>query len=168
MRRLAASLVLLAAACGPAGPEAPSPGAPALICDADVCLAYPGDWAAEPGVGYIGFSHPSAPDDVTASTALVNMEAIAAAAGVAWPVPAEDVVRAFWQLIEDADAGELGAIERRQGGSIESFGTSEGLRLWHLLVPVDTTRAIAVEVRAPNATWESHAEVFFSEVVPAP
>lgn len=166
MRRLPVSVLLLVSACGSAEPDAPPPGATELICDDEICIVYPGDWEAEPGDGYIGFSHPSAPESALATAAVVNMEAIAGAAGLAWPVSAEDVERAFWQLIEEADAGDLGTIERRQGGSIESLGSSEDLRLWHLLVPIDSTHAIGVEVRGPNRTWESHAAVFFSDVRP--
>lgn len=167
IRALAGAVVLLAA-CAGSGPEAPSPGPPEVACGAEVCVAYPGDWDVEEGDGYLGFSHPAAPEQALATAAVVNMEAIATAAGTTWPAPPEDVARAFWQLVEEGGGGELGALERLQGGLIESSGSSDGLRVWHLLVPIDATFAIGVEMRGPNGTWDSHADVFFSDVFPAP
>ncbi len=32
--------------------------------------------------------------------------------------------------------------------------------MWHRLAPVGGERGIGVEVRAPNSSWEPHADVF--------
>ncbi len=165
MKRLVAGLWIVVAACGASGPDAPPPGEAEVACLDEFCITHPGDWTVDPGVGYIGFTHPSAPDRALATIAIVNMEGIVVNAGGVWPAASDDTARAFWQLLEEADVADFVSLERRVGGSIESFGTYEDGRLWHLLIPMDSTHAIGLEVRAPNNSWKSHVDIFFADVV---
>jgi len=164
MKRLLLAVVVVAASCASNGPAAPAPGSPDVACVDDFCIVYPGDWEAAPGVGYVSFTHPTAPDRAMATISILNMEGVVVNAGGVWPTTPDEVARAFWQLLEEAEVADLVRLERRVGGSVESFGSYQDGRLWHLLIPVDATRAIGVEVRGPNNSWETHADVFFSNV----
>lgn len=159
---LLAALVL--AGCGASGPDAPAVDAVERVCSGELCIDHPTGWEVETGPGYIGFLHPDAPEKAKATVAIVSMEAIATNAGTSWPAPAEDVARAFWTLLDQGGVGSLVTIERLTGGSIRTLGTYEGGAMWHLLVPLDGSDAIGVEVRAPNRTWDDHADVFFRDV----
>ena len=92
------------------------------------------------------------------------MEALVEGAGGSWPAPTEEVVRSFWQLLEEADVATFVRMERLTGGAFRSEGNYEEGRLWHLLIPGTQSGGVGVEVRGPNATWQSHADVFFSDV----
>lgn len=159
------ALVFVVAGCASTGPDAPDPQTAETACIDAFCIDHPGDWDVEVGDGYIEFRHPLAPDVAKATAALINMEAIATAAGGTWPATPEDVSRAFWLLVEEGDGAELATIERIPGGSIRTFGSQAEGRLWHLLLPVESATAVGVEVRGPNSTWEAHADVFFGGVV---
>jgi hypothetical protein len=74
-------------------------------------------------------------------------------------------VRSFWQLLEEADVATFERMERLTGGAFRSEGSYEDGRLWHLLIPGNGNRATGVEVRGPNASWSTHADVFFGDVV---
>jgi hypothetical protein len=156
--------LLVAVACS-TGPTAPAVTDTDIACIEELCLLYPVGWEVETGDAYIAFSHPAAPGRALATAAPVNMEALVENAGGSWPAPTEDVVAAFWQLLEEADVATFGHMERLTGGSFRSEGSYEDGRLWHLLIPGEGSRAVAVEVRGPNASWEDHADLFFSAVV---
>lgn len=162
MRRWVIVLVVgVLGACGSSGPDGPVIEGVERVCHEGLCIDYPMGWEVDTGPAYIGFQHPEAPEEARATIAVVSMEALATQAGISWPVPAEDVSRAFWTLLDQAGVGSLVKIERLTGGSIRTLGTYEEGAMWHLLVPLEGTNAIGVEVRAPNRTWEEHADVFF-------
>ncbi len=93
------------------------------------------------------------------------MEGLITATGGTWPRTTDDVVRALWELLDDGNA-ELGSLRLLSDGSVRSFGTFGGGRMWHRLAPVGGERAVGVEVRAPNSSWESHADVFLDGLEP--
>ena len=73
-------------------------------------------------------------------------------------------MRAFWQLLEEADVAGFERMERLTGGVFRSEGSYENGMLWHLLIPGTGTRAVGIEVRGPNRSWETHANIFFGNV----
>lgn len=157
--RLAVVILLVVAACS-AGPDAPPVGAPETVCTGNFCVDYPSDWeVVEVGVDFAVFRHPSGEDEVIASVGQVNMELLATEGGRSWPQTTDEVVRAFWQLLASEDA-ELGALRLLVDGSVSSFGALKGGWLWHRLVPIGASRAVGVEIRGPNRSWEDHADVF--------
>ncbi len=163
MRRLLLAALVVSAACS-SGPTAPPIDETEIACIEEFCISYPVGWEVETGEGFISFSHSAAPGVALATAAPVNMEAIVENAGGSWPAPTDEVAAAFWQLLEDAEVAELARVERLTGGSFRSEGSHEDGRLWHLLVPTSGTEAVAVEVRGPNTSWETHADVFFGGV----
>ncbi len=170
MHRLAVLVAsaLVVAACA-SGPSAPPIDGRDVACADTVCIAYPSGWEViETGPDFIRFQHPSAPNVALATVGPTNMEAVVVQAGGTWPARPVDVVEAFWRLLEETGVGELATTTPVGDGAVRSMGAYEGGRLWYLLVPTGTSRAIGVEVRGPDASWESHADVFFSEVVPIP
>lgn len=165
-RRLVALLVvaLLVTGCG-SGPSAPPITSVRTECASDFCVDFPSDWTVvELGADFLTLSHPAAPDVIQATVGQVNMEGIVGADGMAWPQPIDVVVRSFWNLIDDGDA-ELATLSPQEDGSLESFGTFRGGRLWHRLSPVSGVHAVGVEVRAPNSTWAEHAETIMGSLV---
>ncbi len=159
----ALGVVALSVACS-AGASAPPVAEVAEICGAEFCVGYPAGWEpAEVGVGFISFSHPDVPSAV-ATVGSVNMEAVVNNAGGSWPVAARDVVDHLWRLLDGGQA-ELLRVDLTPDRSYDSVGRIEGGRLWHRLVPITATRAWGVEMRAPNASWESHAAVFRQNLV---
>jgi hypothetical protein len=157
---LAAVLALASCGGGDSGPDAPPVGATAVACAADFCVEYPSTWMVEEGETYLAFSHPLDPDRVLASAGPVDMAALVEAAGGTWPAPAEDAVAAFWSLIGGGDAAVDEIVTA--GDGVRSEGRIESLRMWYLLVPTGGGDAIGLEVRAPNRSWQGHAEVFRS------
>ena len=95
-------------------------------------------------------------------------EALTTAAGQQWPATTETVMESFWALIEESGEGELIRTERLVGGAIRSWGTHSTGTMWFLLVPVDGSEGIGVELRGPNGSWETHADFVFPTVVPLP
>jgi len=170
VRRLltvAVAILVLAAACS-AGPAAPPVTGETSICDDVACLTYPDGWeVVEVGDTFIRFTHPADPEHLHATISPTNMEGVVTEAGGTWPALPADAVRAFWALLEETGAGRLGALRPVPGG-IRSVGTYGKGRMWFLLLPTDATHAIGVEVRAPNRSWETHADVFFSHVTTLP
>lgn len=116
------------------------------------------------GCKFIAFAHPDALEQALATVGPLNMQALVEGAGGSWPAPTEEVVRSFWQLLEEADVATFVRMERLTGGAFRSEGNYEEGRLWHLLIPGTQSGGVGVEVRGPNATWQSHADVFFSKV----
>ncbi len=92
------------------------------------------------------------------------MEAIVEGTGGTWPVSPEDTTRAFWSLLEEADAGTFERSVRRVGGAIKSWGTHTDGEMWHLLYPIEGSRAVGIEMRAPNDSWETHADIVFDSL----
>jgi hypothetical protein len=159
----AIGLSLVTFACGGATP-APPVGATDVVCSDEFCAAYPVSWTlADSGAAFLSFQHPSAPDDVIATVGRVNMEGLVVANGGQWPAAPRQVVETFWGAIDGGNA-ELGRIEFRPDGTVESFGVFAGGRMWTRLLPTDAVRAVGVEVRAPDSTWEDHARVFLDGV----
>jgi len=163
MRFIGVALLLVVAACSSA-PAAPIVEDVELGCVDEFCIVFPVGWEMEAGDSYLAFSHPAAPGQAAATISPVNLRALVESAGGSWPAATEDVVRAFWQLLEDADVGSLERLERLTGGAFLSEGAYEEGRLWHLLIPGAGNRGLAVEVRGPNASWKPHADVFFSDI----
>ena len=136
------------------------------MCIQLLCITYPDGWeVVEEGVGFVTFSHPDAPEQALATVGPVNMEALVENAGRSWPASIEEVVRSFWQLLEEADVATFDRLQRLTGGAFRSQGSYEEGRLWHLLIPGNGNRAVGVEVRGPNPSWQTHADVFFGDVV---
>ncbi len=144
------------------GPAAPPVGAPAVHCFADVCAAHPPDWDVEVGDTFLAFTHPFDPERVLGSVGRVNLRALIESAGGAWPAPPEEAVRAFFTLLgENQDAALEEGPTRLPDGSVEAAGRLEGLWLWYRLIPgADGDRGIGVEVRAPNRSWQVHADAW--------
>ncbi|MFO7699220.1 MAG: hypothetical protein R6W79_01255 [Acidimicrobiia bacterium] len=159
------ALVLVAAACS-SGPTAPDVEPIDRVCTEAFCLDIPAGWGDEVGDTHIAFRHELAADDTFLTASVVDMEAIVTAAGGTWPVPPDEVVEAFWALLEDVDEGSLIRTERQVGGAIRSWGRHSTGDMWHVLVPVEGSIAIAVELRGPNTSWEDHADVVFPSVEP--
>ncbi len=136
------------------------------MCNEAFCIDVPAGWGDEVGDTHVAFHHELAPDSTFLTASMVDMEAIVTAAGGTWPVPPDEVVEAFWALLEDVDEGSLIRTERQVGGAIRSWGRHSTGDMWHVLVPVDGSVAIAVELRGPNASWEEHADVVLPSVEP--
>lgn len=157
------ALALLAAACG-GGPDAPVVAASEQVCIDDFCVDYPVGWSvAETGERFVSFTHPDSVD-VLATVGRVNLEGIAVNAGATWPVAPRDVVDLLWSILDGGDA-ELANVTLEQGGVFDSWGFISTGRLWHRLVPVTPSKGIGVEIRAPNSSWEQHADVFRSSLI---
>lgn len=169
MRRLTSALALLlaivGAGCGSSGPTAPEVGDLETLCGSNFCVEFPASWdVVEATTDFISLAHPLAPDEVVATVGQVNMEGIVGADGKQWPQNTDTVVRSFWNLI-DGGGAELATVRPLRDGSVETFGTFAEGRLWYRLTPLDGTRAIGVEVRGPNSSWGSHAEVIMGSLV---
>jgi len=163
----AAVLGLVLAACGN-GATAPTVSGTDLECTATFCATYPADWSVvDAGDSFLSFSYTEAEDDVIATVGRVNMQSLVEANGGDWPASLQGVVETFWGAIDGGDA-ELGRLEFRDDGSIESFGVFASGRMWTLLLPTDAIRGVGVEVRAPNSSWEDHARVFLDGVTVLP
>lgn len=168
MRRFIVVLVVFAAACSQ-GVPAPSVDAVETVCTDAFCIDVPSGWqVTERGPTYVSMSHASDPADTFLTAGLIDMEAIVTASGGSWPVPTQDVVVAFWSLIEDAGVGSYTRSERMIGGGVRSWGDHETGVMWHLVYPLSGSAAIGVELRAPNDSWEPHADVVFASVTPEP
>lgn len=169
MTRLAAIAVALAlgvAACA-SGVSAPAVGSPETMCTASFCVDVPAGWSGEIGESYVSMHHELDPEHTFLTVGEINMEAIVTSAGGAWPVGTDEVVRSFWVLLEDAGVGSFERSERMVGGAVQSWGDHQTGRMWHLVFPVEGSRAIGVELRAPNESWETHADAVFASVQPA-
>jgi hypothetical protein len=126
----------------------------------------PVGWSGEATDSFIAFHHDVLPDGTFLTANTVDMEAIVTAAGGTWPATTEQVVEAFWQLLEDVGEGEVTGIQRMVGGAYRSNGTHSTGDMWYLLVPVSGSVGIGVELRGPNASWETHADAIFPSVTP--
>jgi len=167
-RGVAAVVVALMVSACSSGPAAPETSPASTVCTESFCADIPIGWGDEIGDTYIAFHHEVLPDGTFLTANVVDMEAIVVAAGGTWPVTTDEVVVAFWSLLESVDEGELRRTERQVGGAIRSWGSHSTGDMWHLLVPVSGTAAIGVELRGPNDSWESHADAVFPTVVAVP
>lgn len=156
-------ILLLVSACS-SGPDAPTVAGGDEVCAETFCITVPDGWSYEVGETYVSAAHPVAPENTFLTAGVINMEAIVVNAGGTWPAPTADVTRAFWKLLEDAGAGEFERAARVVGGAQRSWGTHADGQMWHLVYPTGPTTAIGIELRAPNDTWESHADFVFGSV----
>lgn len=163
MKRLIAVGLIAAAGCS-SGVAAPDVGDVTTACAAEFCLDVPQGWVVVDGGDYLSGSHEDDPDNTALTAAVIDLEAIVKASGGPWPVPTADVSRAFWTLLEQADVGRFERSSRMVGGAERSWGTHEDGRMWHLVFPTGATSGIGVEIRAPNDSWEAHADAIFDSV----
>lgn len=159
------ALALLIGSCS-SGPAAPPVGAVSQVCTSAFCLDVPDGWSGEIGETHIAFHHEILPEGTFLTANTVDLEAMVTAAGGQWPVGVDDAVRAFWTLLDDAGEGTFSRMERMLGGAYRSWGTHTTGDMWYVIVPVQGSVGIGVEMRAPNGTWEPHADVVFASVVP--
>lgn len=164
MRSALLAFALVVGACAASEP-APEPGEAVSECTETFCFGYPSSWTAEAGEDFANLAHESE-DEAVASVGSLNMEGVVTATGGSWPAPAEDASRAFWELLDDLGSASLQSVATQPDGSVVSQGTLDGRRLWHRLIPLDGSRAIAVEVRAPNESWQQHADVILDGLSP--
>ena len=127
-------------------------------------MQVPVGWGDEVGESYVSFHHEASPEDTFLTANAIDMEAIVTAAGGSWPVPPEEVVVAFWTLLEEVDEGRLIRTERMVGGAIRSWGRHSTGDMWFLLVPGVGSSGVGVEIRGPNDSWEAHADAVFPTV----
>ena len=152
------ALILALGACS-SGPPAPPIAAIANVCASEICVDYPDGWdVAEVGGNFISFTNPAS-SEVVATVGPVNMEAVVAGAGGAWPQAPRNVVDDLWRLIDGGEA-ELVQVELAAGGALDSWGLISTGRMWHRLVPLTATEAWGIEIRGPDGDWEPHADVF--------
>ncbi len=163
MRRVIVIGLLFVSACS-AGPGAPGVRETETVCNELFCVDVPQGWEAEIGETYLSFNHELDPDHTFLTVGKVDMEAIVEGAGGTWPVSPEDTTRAFWSLLEEADAGTFERSVRRVRGAIKSWGTHVDGEMWHLLYPIEGSRAVGIEMRAPNDSWETHADTVFDSL----
>ncbi len=170
MRRLFVLLLILMAACSTGGGvEAPPVSGTEIACMSRGCVTYPAGWTVEVGDDYVSLNHPADPDLVLGTLGLVDMEGLVEAAGGTWPASPVQVIDAlFFLLGEDQDADLDGRPLLADDGSASAVGRIEDLRFFYRLVPLEGTTALGIEVRAPNGSWASHADVMLGGVEPLP
>ena len=170
MPRWWVALVLVAAACSAtdAGPQAPSPQPGETVCTAQACASIPAGWTIEVGDDFISFTHPDDPQRILGTVGGVDPQGVIAAAGGTWPASGEAVVEAFFDLLDETQSAGLDEVRTRPDGSVRGEGRLEDLRIWYRYIPVGEAAAIGVEVRAPNAGWQAHADLILDgiDVVP--
>lgn len=167
MRRLLLLLAAFATSCS-TGPAAPTAEAGELVCNANFCVTAPAGWVVvEQGGEFTRFAHGET-DDAQATVAPVNMEVIVEQAGGTWPTQPENVVRAFWDLLDDAGSASFGSLTFAGDGSVRSRGSYEDGRMWYRLIPLEGPRGLGMEVRGPDSTWQAHADVFLDSLVVTP
>lgn len=155
---------VLVAACS-SGTTAPAVTDVETVCNPEFCVDVPVGWEAEIGGSYISFHHVVDPEHTFLTVGSADMEAIVEAAGGSWPVATEAVARSFWTLLEDVDVATFDRSARQVGGAVRTWGRHSDGNMWHLLYPIDASHAIGIEMRAPNDSWESHADVVFASLV---
>lgn len=166
MRKLIVGFILFATDCSQ-GVPAPLIGTSSTVCTDVFCFDVPSGWQVqESGTSFVSLSHVSDPDNTFLTAGVIDMEAIVVASGGTWPVSTQEVVIAFWPLLEDADVGSYTRSQRMVGGAVRSWGDHETGAMWHLVYPLTGSAAIGVELRAPNDSWEPHADVVFDSVTP--
>ncbi|MGI9584161.1 MAG: hypothetical protein ACR2N7_01055 [Acidimicrobiia bacterium] len=167
MKQLIAMCLVLLAACS-SGVQAPAVEPATEFCTDAFCLESPDGWGGEVGDTFLAFNHAADPDNTYLTGSVIDMEAIVTSAGGTWPVPTDDVVRSFWSLLEDAGEGSLTRTQRMIGGAVQSWGTHSSGDMWFVVVPIEGSRAIGVEIRGPNSSWKTHADAVFPTIRPIP
>lgn len=160
---LAIMVVALLASCS-SGPAAPNPGTGNEVCTNTFCIVVPDGWQTEVGDTYVSAHHEIAPDTTFLTAGEINQRAIVENAGGQWPTTTPEVARAFWTLLEQADVGSFERSARMLGGAERSWGEHEAGTMWHLVYPLDGEDGVGVELRAPNDSWERHADLVFASV----
>ncbi len=166
MRRVtiaAVVAVFFLTACTP-GPAAPEIGVLDSVCNDAFCVDVPQGWEAEIGETHMTFNHSLNPNHTFLTVGVINMRAIVEISGSRWPLPPQDVARSFWVLLEESGVAHFERSERVVGGAIKSWGVHDDGRMWHLMYPVEGIRAIGIEMRAPNDSWEAHADIVFESL----
>jgi len=156
--------LVIVTACS-SGPTAPQITDIETVCNDQFCVDVPVGWQAEVGDTYLSFHHTAAPDQTFLTVGVSDMEAIVEASGGSWPASTEEATRSFWALLEEADAATFERSTRLVGGAIKSWGTHTDGEMWFLLYPSDGSLAVGIEMRAPNDSWESHADQVFGSLV---
>ena len=164
MRMVVVLVVLVATACT-SGPSAPAISSLETVCNEQFCVDVPNGWNAEIGDTYLSFHHTLDPTHTFLTVGVADMEAMVEGAGGSWPVPAEEATRSFWALLEEVDVAEFRRSARQIGGAIKSWGTHVDGDMWHLLHPLEGSRAVGIEMRAPDGSWEAHADAVFNSLV---
>lgn len=167
MRRLIAIGALVLAGCS-SGVQATTVEPATEFCTDVFCIDVPVGWVGEVGDTFLALNHVADPDSTFLTASVIDMEAIVINAGGIWPVPTDDAVRSFWRLLEDAGEGSLSRTQRMIGGAVRSWGTHSTGDMWFVIVPVQGSTAIGVEIRGPNDSWETHADAVFPTVQPVP
>jgi hypothetical protein len=163
MKRLIAVIAIAAAGCS-SGVGAPALSASSTVCADAFCIDVPTGWVVTNGGDYVSAAHEDDPEHTFLTAAVINSEAIVVTSGGIWPATTAEVTRAFWSLLEQADVGKFERSTRMVGGAERSWGTHESGPMWHLVFPTGPTSAIGVEIRAPNDSWESHADAVFESL----
>jgi hypothetical protein len=163
VRRVLILIVALVAGCSQ-GVTAPEIDSVETVCSDVFCVDVPDGWVAEVGDTYLAFNHEADPDNTFLTVGIIDQEAMVNSAGGTWPVSTDDVVLAFWSLLESSDVGSFERSQRMVGGAVRSWGDHETGRMWHAVYPTGGSTAIGIELRAPNDSWESHADLVFESV----
>lgn len=160
--------MLVAVACS-SGPQAPSVNGSDLVCVESFCASYPNGWSFATGSDFVAFQI----DDVdlvnvVANAAGFDPQGVVEAVGGTWPAPTRQVSEAFWQLLADGSGASLDEIVVLDDGSVRSRGGFDGGVLWHRMIINPDGSGIGIEMRAPNSSWEPHADVFLNGLVVQP
>jgi hypothetical protein len=167
MKRLFAAALVVLAGCS-SGVQATGVDVLTPICTDEFCVDVPAGWDGEVGDTFFALNHVADSDATFLTASVLDMEAIVTSDGGTWPVPTDDVVRSFWSLLEGVGEGSLTRTQRMVGGAVRSWGTHSTGDMWFVIVPVEGSKAIGVEIRGPNASWETHADASFPTVQPIP
>ncbi|MDA2978232.1 MAG: hypothetical protein O3B42_00430 [Actinomycetota bacterium] len=154
---------VVVAACS-SGPAAPAIGESQTVCNDAFCIDVPQGWVVDVGEGYVAANHELDGSNTFLTAGVINLEAIVVNAGGIWPQPTAQVARDFWKLLEDAGVGSFERSRRVVGGAERTWGTHEDGVMWHLVYPTGGNSGIGIELRAPNDSWESHADFVFASV----
>ena len=163
MKRLIALSLVVAAGCS-SGVTAVEPANAVTVCAEAFCIDVPEGWTVVNGGDYVSAVHQDDPAHTFLTAAVIDREAIVEAAGGMWPATTAEVSRAFWTLLEQAEVGRFERSARMVGGAERSWGTHDDGQMWHLVLPTGATSGIGVEIRAPNHSWETHADTVFASI----
>lgn len=118
-----------------------------------------------PANGFISFQNDEVPEAV-ANAAGFDPRGVLNAVGGAWPASTEAVAEAFWQLLSEGSGASLDDLAVLDDGSVRTKGSFDGGVLWHRMIVAPDGSGIGIEMRAPNASWQSHADVFLEGLQP--
>ncbi|GBE24661.1 hypothetical protein BMS3Bbin02_00936 [bacterium BMS3Bbin02] len=156
VRKVALAFLLLVAACGSAA-AAPVVGVLETVCVDAFCVDVPQGWTvSDQGASFLVLVNP-ADQDAVITIAPMNMEGVATAGGRVWPISKSEFVAVMWAVVDDGRA-EVRSVEPQLDGSIDSYVVLPNGYAWHRLVTVDSPRAFSIELRAPDRSWQEHAD----------